>query len=176
MVDIADASLDLFESDRLVPGNILARSALETVAGVHMLNKRILEVREDKQFWEFVDFLWRASFGSRDKSSKFEAFSVLTMVDHLYKEYGASRDQYDHLSEYAHPNLKGGLMAYSDIDKKTLSVELGINPGGLPLGIFGLGDLELILEMGIDKYETLEKDMKEFEEKVWQLPPEVFHD
>ena len=97
------------------------------------------------------------------------------MVDHLHKEYGI-RDQYDHLSEYAHPNLKGGLMAYSDIDLKTLSAELGINPGGLPLGAFGLGDLELILEMGIDEYKAIEKNTIDFEEMVWRLAPEVFQD
>lgn len=175
LVDIANASLDLFESGRLVPGCILARSVLETVAGVHMLNKHISGVREAEQFEEFVNFLGRASFGSRDQSSNFEAFSVLTMVDHLHKEYGI-RDQYDHLSEYVHPNLKGGLMAYSDIDLKTLSAELGINPGGLPLGAFGLGDLELILEMGIDEYKAIEKNTIDFEEKVWRLSPGYFLD
>ncbi len=175
LVDIANASLDLFESGRLVPGCILARSVLETVAGVHMLNKRISGVREAEQFEEFENFLLRASFGSRDQSSNFEAFSALTMVDHLHKEYGI-RDQYDHLSEYAHPNLKGGLMAYSDIDLKTLSAELGINPRGLPLGAFGLGDLELILEMGIDEYKAIKKNTIDFEEKVWRLPPGFFLD
>ncbi len=176
LVDIADASLDLFESGRLVPGCILARSALETVAGLHMLNKRISEVREAEQFVEFADFLAKAAFGSRDESSKHKALNVLTMVDHLNKKYGVIQDQYDHLSEYTHPNLKGGLMAYSDIDLKTLSVELGINPGGLPIVDFGLGELELIVAIGVDEYKAIEQDTKDFAEIVWRLAHEVFQD
>ncbi len=175
LVDIADASLGLFESGRLVPGCILARSALETVAGVHMLNRRISGVREVEQFEGFMDFLMQAAFGSRNESSDFKALNVLTMLDHLNKKYG-TEDQYDHLSEYTHPNLKGGLMAYSDIDRKTFSVELGINPGGLPLFSFGLGDLDLILMIGIDEYKAIEKDIRDFEEMVWRLAPEVFLD
>lgn len=176
LVDIADASLDLIESGRLVPGCILARSALETVAGVHMLNKRISKLREVEQFEGFINFLMQTSFGSRDDSSNFKALNVLTMLDHLNKKYGISQDQYDHLSEYTHPNLKGGLMAYSDIDLKTLSAEFGINPGGLPLDAFGLGELELILEIGIDEYKAIKKDTKDFEEMVWRLAPEIFQD
>ena len=67
-------------------------------------------------------------------------------------------------------------MAYSDIVLKTMSVELGINPGGLPLVAFGLGDLELILEVGIDEYKAIKKDTKDFEEMVWRLAPKVFQD
>ena len=133
-------------------------------------------VREVEQFDGFINFLMQASFGSRDDSSNFKALNVLTMLDHLNKKYGISHDQYDHLSEYTHPNLKGGLMAYSDIDLKTLSAEFGINPGGLPLDAFGLGELELILEIGIDEYKAIEKDTKDFEEMVWRLAPEIFQD
>ena len=143
---------------------------------MRMLNKRISEVREAEQFVEFENFLMQASFGSRDESSKFKALNVLTMLDHLNKEYGGIQDEYDHLSEYTHPNLKGGLMAYSDIDLKTLSAEFGINPGGLPLDAFGLGDLELILEIGIDEYKAIEKDTKDFEEMVWRFAPEIYQD
>lgn len=176
LVDIADASLDLFESGRLVPGCILARSALETVAGLHMLNKRISEVTEVEQLDELVNFLMQAAFGSRDESSNFKALNVLTMLGHLNKKYQGSQDQYDHLSEYTHPNLKGGLMAYSDIDLKTLSVELGINPGGLPIVDFGLGELELIVAIGVDEYNAIEQDTGDFEEIVWRLAHEVFQD
>ena len=156
LVDIADASLDLIESGRLVPSCILARSALETVAGVHMLNKRISGVNEIEQFHELVDFLMQVTFGSRDESSNFKSMNVLTMIDHLNKIYGI-KEQYEHLSEYAHPNLKGGLMAYSEIDLKTGRAEFGINPGDLPLVPFGLGDLNIILEIGIMEYEAIEK-------------------
>jgi hypothetical protein len=176
LVDIADAAVDLIESGRLVPGCILARSVLETVAGVHMLGKRISATREVEQFEGLIDFLMKASFGSRDDSSKFKALNVLTMLDHLDKKYEITQQQYEHLSEYTHPNLKGGLMAYSDIDLKDLRTQFGINPGGLPLGDFGLGDLELILEIAVDEYEAMEKDTEVFEKTVWRLAPEIFRD
>ena len=141
-----------------------------------MLNKRISGVREVEQFEGFMNFLTQAAFGSRDKSSNFEALNVLTMLDHLNKKYGISREQHDHLSEYTHPNLKGGLMAYSDIDLNNFRVELGINPGGLPLVAFGLGDLQLILEIGIEEYKAIDKETKDFGKLVWRLAPEIYLD
>lgn len=176
LVDVADAAVSLIDSGRLVPGCILARSALETVAGVHMLGKRISATKEVEQFEGLVDFLAKATFGSRDASSSLKALNVLTMLGHLDKKYEITQAQYDHLSEYTHPNLKGGLMAYSDIDQKDLRTEFGINPGGLPLSAFGLGDLELILEFAVLEFETIEKDTKVFEETVWRLAPRIFLD
>ena len=140
-----------------------------------MLNKRISGVREAEQLDELANFLMQTAFGSRDESSQFTALNVLTMLDHLNKKYGC-QDLYAHLSEYTHPNLKGGLMAYSDIKLKTLRAEFGINPGRLPLIPFGLGDLELILEMGIGEYEDIAKEATNFEDMVWRLAPAVFQD
>ncbi len=157
LVDIAEASLAFFSSGRIVPGCILARSAAETIAGVNMLSRRILEIKKSEQFEELFEFLMQLAFGSRDQSSNYKALNVLTMLNHLDKKFGIVMSQYDHLSEYTHPNLKGGLMAYSKIGGESLSAELGINPGALPVVPFGMGQLELILMIGNDVYEALEK-------------------
>lgn len=178
LTDIAGASLELLEKNRLVPGNILTRSVLETVASIHVLNKRMLNTKKPEEFWDFVRFLWDAAFGSRDKSSKNEAMNVLTMLDRLDKKFEGRviRHQYDHLSEYAHPNLKGGLMAYADIDLDTLSSKLGINPGNLPLFNFGLGDLELVLDFALEECEAFSSEVDIFECRVRELPDGVFVD
>lgn len=176
LADIADASLNLIEEDRLVCGNILTRSALETAAAIHVLGKRTSAAKDHSDYDELLQFLQRALFGSRDESSEHDALNVLTMIDHLDKEISVARDQYDHLSEYAHPNLKGGLMAYSSIDIPELTAKLGINPDKLPPITFGLGDLEIVLVVGLEQLERLERIAEEFTETVWEKAPQIFTD
>ena len=54
----------------------------------------------------------RAPFGSpRQNASNYNAVNILTLIKKLNNEYPFCEREYDHLSEYAHPNLKGGLMA-----------------------------------------------------------------
>lgn len=175
LVDLAEGSLAMFNEGRLVPGCTLSRSALETLAGVHLLKKRTSKIGNRRELEAVLDFLMCASFGSRDSSSNYDALNVLTMIDHLDKGYsGILRAEYDHLSEFAHPNLKGGLMAYSDIDNKTLGASLGINPGKLPVGAFGLGGLDIVLEVGVDEFEQMQRNLENFEGSVYLQSVGVF--
>ena len=176
LVDIADAALDMFERGRLVPGCTLTRSVIETVAGVHLLRKRMSAVGTVEELEKFLDFLYRATFASRDGSTNYDAMNVLTLVGHLGKDYKFCQDEYHHLSEYTHPNLKGGLMAYSKIDKETFSAELGLNPAGLSVGVFGLGGLELILQVALDELIIMEEAVEGYEDTVFRLSLNVFVD
>lgn len=176
LVDLADAALDMFKGGRLVPGCTLTRSVMETVAAVHLLRKRISAVETVEKLEEVLVFLLQATFGSRDGSTNYDALNVLTLIGHLDKQYKFCQDEYDHLSEYAHPNLKGGFMAYTKIDKETFSAELGLNPAGVPLGSFGLGGLDLILQVALDEFKTMEEAVEGYEDAVFRLSLGVFVD
>ena len=168
LCDLADASLSLFEQGRLVPACTLTRSFGETFAQLYYFQKKVGAARSKQDLDTLTDFVGRGAWGSKDGSTKQEALQILTAVDHVETEFTGFRGEYDHLCEYAHPNMKGCLAAYSNIQLPAYHVDFGKNPQQLPLEPFGLGALDIWLEMAVGiqerfatAHESLQKVVKE---------------
>jgi len=54
--------------------------------------------------------------GSRDRSTRYDSVSVLTILKHVEKSYPGVTALYGALSEIAHPNFEGVCFGYSEID------------------------------------------------------------
>src|SRR5437763_472139 len=78
------------------------------------------------------DFLMKLSLGSRaDNGIMPQAISVLTFVDRVEKDCEGFRQQYDRLSEFAHPNRAGTALLYSKPDPPSLWTDFGSNIRGI---------------------------------------------
>jgi hypothetical protein len=91
------------------------------------------------------NLLLSAVFGRKDTSWPEKPIQVLTAIDHMNKEFAGSREEYDRLCEYAHPNMWGGCGTYVRQEGTNLESYFGINPQGLDMSTWGLVSLHLIL-------------------------------
>jgi len=124
----------------------------------------------------FVEFLARGVWGSKDKSTNHDALQVLTAIGHVEKEFKGFQDEYYHLCEYAHPNMKGVVGAYADIAIPSYTVTFGTNPVGLPIGPFGLGALDIALEVALDLNERIRNERDQIAELLENHATKVFID
>ncbi len=138
IVDLADAAQELFRHGRLVPACTLTRSVFETVGIQFYIYKKVVE-HTDKPDPESIHLLLiTALFGRKDMDGWDKPLQVLTAIDHVDRIFKGTRSEYDHLCEYAHPNMKGGFGAYARLDETTLETDFGNNPMGLGHGYMGL--------------------------------------
>jgi len=152
--DIADVAIDLYEADRLIPAFIATRAVVETTAMVYWLHQRSREFLEKPDENSFDEFLMKGMLGSRDGTTKYDSYSVLTAVDRLDKEFNGLRKMYDTLCEFTHPNWSGVMGSYSKIEKEKLILHLGKHHRKPPLA-FGLGPLIGSLAIFQDYYNVL---------------------
>lgn len=121
--DIADVALELYENRKLVPAFIATRAVVETSAMIYWLYRKSEEFLEKGDEDSFDEFLMKGMLGSKDGTTKYESYNILTAVDRLDKEYEGLRKMYDTLCEFTHPNWSGVMAAYSKIEKeKTHSI------------------------------------------------------
>lgn len=149
LVDLSSSAIDLFERERLVPACTLTRSFYETLAQLYYFQKKVKGIASLEQLIEVTDVVVRAAWGSKDGSTEQEAIQVLTAIGHVEKEFPGFKGEYEHLCEYAHPNMKGCLGTYVKIGIPEYNVTFGSNPSQLPIVAFGLGALDIALELSI---------------------------
>ncbi len=143
--DLATAAHEMFRQDRLVPGCTLTRSVFETVGIQYYIYKKMVEYTRNSDPESIHNLLLSAVFGRRDnKDWPEKPIQVLTAIDHMTKEFSGAREEYDHLCEYAHPNMWGGC-TYARQEGEKLESHFGRNPQRLDMSTWGLGSLQLIL-------------------------------
>lgn len=143
--DLADGALLFFEQNRLVPACTLTRSVFETTGVQYYIYRKLITYTEQTKPESVHKFLLSAVFGRKDKEWPETAIQVLTALDHLNKEFGGFRDEYDRLCEYTHPNLSGGYGTYVRPEGDQLKAYFGSNPQRLSMETWGQGSLRLVL-------------------------------
>ncbi|WP_374538209.1 hypothetical protein [Chitinimonas taiwanensis] len=117
--DLLEQSLTLSRTGHLLGARILLRSAFETLAMLIYLNRSMRSVvAGNLDFHNFSDKTAKLLLGSRDKTTKTESINILTILAGANARYPGLSDWYAALSESAHPNFEGMLVAYSSADKK----------------------------------------------------------
>lgn len=118
--DLLEQSLLLSRADHILGARVLLRSAFETLAMLIYLNRSMRSVvAGNLDFHVFSDKTSKLLLGSRDKTTKIESISILTVLDGANKRYPGLSDWYAALSESAHPNYEGMLVAYSAADMES---------------------------------------------------------
>jgi hypothetical protein len=151
IVDLSDAAILMFEQCRLVPGCTLTRGVFETIGVQYYIHKKMVEHTEKSDPESIYKLLLAALFGRKDDDSWPEkAIQVLTAIGHMDKEFKGFKGEYDHLCEYAHPNMKGGFGSYVRQGGTELEIHFGTNPQGLDMATWGLEPLCRILKIGAE--------------------------
>lgn len=176
LIDLSSSAIDLFKQDRLVPGCTLTRSFYETLAQVYYFQKKVKGIASIDQLAEVTEVVVRAAWGSKDGSTEQEAIQVLTAIGHVEKEFPGFKGEYEHLCEYAHPNMKGGLGAYVKIEIPEYSVTFGRNPSQLPIEAFGLGALDIALELALIIFDRQQSIEEELHQAIATYAPHMFTD
>jgi hypothetical protein len=101
--------------------------------------------------------------GSKNEKDFPTAINVLTFVDEMNKSIAGFREQYDKLSEFAHPNWAGTTGLYSMPNKEEFCTDFG---SGLnhcaAVQIIGAITLNLCLMAFVDAYNSIADMMPEF--------------
>ena len=146
---LASPAVALFENRNPVAGIILTRAIIETVAVTFALRREIARFLNDKNVVAFNEFLNAGLVGSRWPNAETPARSVLTLIDHVAKEFVGYRETYDSLCEFAHPNWSGVLGAFGTIDHENHTLHLG--PRDEPR-ILIIGVTSLAMALGLFQY------------------------
>lgn len=133
-LDLVDSAESLRRSNHGLGTMVMVRAIYETVAAFLHFERKLAEMMtplESKADLERIDvFVHGETFSTRledllekvgaDESSR--ATSVLTQIDRMKKVYADARKDYDHLCEFAHPNVFGGFLWFGHHDRETDTV------------------------------------------------------
>lgn len=149
--DFATLSLDLFESNRIIPGAVIARSLMETTALLYTVHKRTKDALATGHVEALDEFLVRCMSGNRLRTGEPESPNVLTAIQSLENENGAEGylKFYESLCEFAHPNALGTFYAYASFHDASRMLVFGHNRGmtqGDDLSFAVVFALEVLLE------------------------------
>lgn len=114
--DMADGARAMFEERRAAPAVLLVRAAMETTALMHRLVSKLREGIAATSATDLEALTMDTLFANRIKGKPHPAASVLTTVKKLGASFGAGDgllEQYEALSEWAHPNWAGVMQTYS---------------------------------------------------------------
>jgi len=172
MAELARGAMENFEKDRLALAILETRAAVETSAALWYLHAKLDATVTVGTVGDIDDFLMKLSMGSRtDTDIMPQAISVLTFVDRVEKDAEGFRQQYDRLSEFAHPNWAGTTLLYSKPDPPNLWTDFGANIRGVdgPKNV-GVINLSVALMFFERSYNRIADIMPAFIELCKQQP------
>jgi hypothetical protein len=122
--ELARCACDALAKDDVAAGILLTRAVIESAAFIWRL-KELLEDRHKYSPDDLRDKFEKMLLGWKNDPDFPKAFNILTMVDHMNKQFPDVRDRYDELSEFAHPNWSGVFGLFSSTDRETGTTKFG---------------------------------------------------
>jgi hypothetical protein len=126
--ELARNACDAYARTDVVTGIVLTRGVMECAAAVwelmDFLSKRAPKLSDD----EVQDYVLRLLMGHKIYEDMPTAINVMSMLDRVTKIIPGFRDNYERLSEFAHPNWSGAMGVYIKTDKEALTATFGRNP------------------------------------------------
>jgi hypothetical protein len=148
IVQLGRGAFENFESNKLASAILLTRATTETSSALWYLLAKLKTVVEARELGSIDDSLVKLLMGSRTDPALPQALSVLTFVDHVKKDVEGFREQYDRLSEFAHPNWAGTTLLFSKLDGSGTIADFGESiRGGDSVEVAGVVNLSVALAM-----------------------------
>jgi hypothetical protein len=122
--ELARCACDALGKDDVAAGILLTRAVIESAAFIWRL-KDYLEDRHKYCPDDLRDIFEKMLLGWKNDPDFPKSFNILTMVDHMNKQFPGVRDRYDELSEFAHPNWGGVFGLFSATDRETGTTKFG---------------------------------------------------
>jgi hypothetical protein len=131
VVQLGRCAFENFENNKLAAAILLTRATVETSAALWYLRAKLENVIESKTLGTIHNDLVRLSMGSKTDTDILPApVNVLNFVDLVGKNIEGFRQQYDRLSEFAHPNWAGTTLLFSKRDESQTVANFGENMRG----------------------------------------------
>lgn len=166
IVQLGRTAFENFERNKLASAILLTRAAIETSAALWCLWIKLRAAVESKALGHINDYLVNLVMGHRtDLDVQPQAISVLTFVNDAEKGIEGFREQYDRLSEFAHPGWAGTTLLFSKLDDSKTIVEFGENERASDtIKAVGVSNLSVALAMFETGYNLVTDLMPAF---VW---------
>ncbi len=161
VAELSTNACELFRSGQTIAATTLTRAALEPIAWLFVLDRRIQKCLDEKDLGTFPDFVNRLLFGGRGPDDELKAYNILNALDEVDKHIPHFRVAYDTCCEFAHPNADGMIRSYGRMDRETLLFNLDPKKYQIPVdGIVPI--LAAGLEMFIDIYDRMPPYLLDF--------------
>jgi hypothetical protein len=158
VVELARCAFDCFQKEDFVSAMVLTRAAMETTAALWSLRGKLEKALKlgSVNVSELGTYLARLRVGQGKGIAQPDdpkAVHVMDFIRAVEKDCEGFGHQYDHLSEFAHPNWSGTTGLYSRFDHDEALAEFGRNIRGAEWakGI-GLTNLSVALLFFEDSY------------------------
>lgn len=155
MAELSRGAFENFEKDKLASALLLTRAAVEASAGLWYLNAKLEAAVKAGAVGDIDVYLMKLALGSRSDPAMPEALNVMKFVDRVEKDSEGFRQQYDILSEFAHPNWAGTALLYSKPDPTNLWTDFGPNIRGVDgpknIGIINLSVALMFFERSYNR-------------------------
>jgi hypothetical protein len=122
--ELARCACDALARDDVAAGILLTRAVIESTAFIWRL-KEILEDRRKYSPDELHSELEKMMMGWKDDPDFLKSVNVLTMINHMDRQFPGVRARYDELSETAHPNWNGVFGLFAMIDRAAYNAQFG---------------------------------------------------
>jgi hypothetical protein len=171
---LANGTADAWNANNVTASLILGRALMETVVLTDFIRNELFRLREPMNLnaADAIDLLCNEHLFSTKNEKAVEdgyghmARSILTYVDKFDKRIATSRELYDFLSEWAHPNGAGHLFAHGAINKETGCVtfhELAPQMRGIQGHVVGCFMLIQFVELAMDTFDETIPMVGEFD-------------
>jgi hypothetical protein len=127
IVQLGRSAFEDFERNKLASAILLTRASTETSAALWYLAVKLKAAVEAKELGSIDDFLVKLLMGSRTDATLPQAISVLTFIAYVEKNLEGFTEQYNRLSEFAHPNWAGTTLLFSKLDESKTIADFGEN-------------------------------------------------
>jgi hypothetical protein len=132
---------------------------MEDTAIMYSLFTRTSEFVKTKNDDLFDQFLMKGIFGSRNELTPLQSNNILTAIDHIDKKFNGTRNMYDMLCEFTHPNYAGAMGSYCSVDEEKHITYFGKEHVSLPVEN-GLIPLIICFDLFTDYYNSLAGQIK----------------
>lgn len=122
---LGNAAVMMFERHDYLPGVIITRALLETIAVASALERSLNRAVRTNDFDTLDSYLMRLLVPSAVPDANYEAMNITGLIDAVDKKVPGFRSTYNQFSEYVHPNWSGLLGTFGRVDPETRALHLG---------------------------------------------------
>jgi hypothetical protein len=123
--ELARGAFDGFMEGKMAVALLLTRAAIETCAALWYLTTKVAATNDESVLEELGKSVRTVLLGSRVDPNMLSAINVLTFIGSVEKTLPGTRERYNGLSEYCHPNWAGMLGLYGRYDMSNRLIVLG---------------------------------------------------
>jgi hypothetical protein len=125
VAELARAALQTFEAQQFAAAIVLTRAAVETNAALWYLDEKVGTALKHKKLGDLDDCVMSLLSGTYAWEEFPNPIRVGKLVECVERSGPGFREQYNTLSEYAHPNAHGTTGLYSYDDRENIFVDFG---------------------------------------------------